>query len=151
MFPKCLILGMAGMFLMQAAARSQDTPSDSASMEERFPNLVQLVPPAKGEKVQESTIYIDSVRYLSEAARPTLVIHGHLPDGCTHIGSAGHEKSKADLALRLKAWREPDRLCTQALVPFSFLYRALPDEFSLSDYRRVIVNGNSYELQVNPN
>lgn len=130
------------LIYMLACASSKKKPP---APEEEYPNPVQLTPPQKDDKVRPSKIYIDSVRVVDTEHNPVLLIMGIFPDGCTHIGKAGHQISGNSISLALEVWRDPDKMCTQALVPFSFIYRELPEKDLLSA-NSIQINGDTYNL-----
>ncbi len=86
--------------------------------------------PAIGEGMIQGMAYVDTVTVLAEAApgTATLQVLGNLADGCTEL--AGHESVVTDdqLAVTLYTSRDPNLMCTQALVPFDTVLTVdLPD------------------------
>jgi hypothetical protein len=74
--------------------------------------------------------YVDVVTVLADAAAGTISLRvvGNLADGCTEL--AGHESAVTDdqLDVTLYTSRDPNLMCTQALVPFdTALTVDLPD------------------------
>ena len=110
-----------------------------------IPNLVNLSPPPEDIEHVESMIYVDSVRRITLENSTVLLIQGDFPDGCTSIGKAGYDYIDGTAELTLYAWRDPNMLCSQALVPFSFIYSGIPDD-SLKILKTIYLNGNSYSL-----
>lgn len=117
---------------------------EKQAIPEQYDNLVEVNPP-KGTNAVESTIYVDSAKVIERDGRLSLLIMGNFPDGCTRISEANHQLSSGTLAIRLKAWRNPDRMCTQALVSFSFVYTKLPDS-ALNQARSIQINETEYPL-----
>lgn len=103
---------------------SSDTDDNN---KKKFENLVTLQPPGKAE-VKEASIYIDSVTVIQQEANKALLVSGSFPDGCTHLRQASHSRKDQVLHLSIKAWRDPEMMCTQALTPFSFIYNKLSEE-----------------------
>ena len=148
MTPKWLWIGIICLILSPASVHSQDRDTVSAP-EKRYPGLIQLIPTDSGN-AQPSKLYIDTVRIVPQKNRKALLIQGTLPDGCTHIGSAEHTLAGHRLSLVISAWRDPELFCTQALVPFSFIYRDFPDS-ALNMVDNVVINGKTYSLKDNRN
>ncbi|MDZ7716034.1 MAG: hypothetical protein U5J95_07465 [Balneolaceae bacterium] len=109
-----------------------------------YQNLVEVVPPDSNQK--ESKVYIDSVEIVSHKNAKAFLIQGSFPDGCTKLKSASHNMSEGTFFISLKAWRNPDSMCTQALTPFSFIYDKVAQE-NISGLSSVDVNGKSYSVQ----
>lgn len=141
---KWLLLVIAGLILVPACSSSQTPVSD---LKKKYPDLIQLSPPEK-DNIQESKIYIDSVRIVTLNSQQALLISGDLPDGCTHVGSVSYNITETVLSISLDAWRDPDMICTQALVSFSFIYRGLP-EGTLTMFPSADLNGKTYSLTNN--
>lgn len=136
-----LLTALALPALVPACASSQES---NLTLKERYPDLIQLTPPEK-ENVPTSKLYVDSVRVESLGEELVLLIRGDLPDGCTHIGSARHAVNETEISLTLDAWSDPELLCTQALVPFTFVYRSIPEN-ELTGRTAITVNETSYTL-----
>lgn len=109
-----------------------------------YQNLVEVVTPKENQ--QESRVYIDSVQAVNHEGNKALLIQGSFPDGCTKLKSASHSMNEGILSISLKAWRDPDSMCTQALTPFSFIYDEI-DRENISGLSSVEVNGKSYSVQ----
>lgn len=109
-----------------------------------YQNLVEVVPPEGNQ--EKSKVYIDSVEIVSHKNAKAFLIQGSFPDGCTKLKSARHSISEGTLAINLKAWRNPDSMCTQALTPFSFIYDKVAQE-NISGLSSVQVNGKNYSVQ----
>lgn len=114
------------------------------SIPEEYANLVEPNPPTD-ENAVESTLYVDSVEVIERDDRLSLLIMGNFPDGCTHISEAQHEAEDGNLALHIKAWRNPEQMCTQALVSFSFVYPKLP-ESRLQQAGTIQINGTEFPV-----
>ncbi|MDR8394106.1 hypothetical protein NC796_23360 [Aliifodinibius sp. S!AR15-10] len=135
---KLLLLSLG--FLTAACASSHE----KKSIPEEYANLVELTP-VSGQEVIKSNVYIDSAQVIEEEDRLSLLILGTFPDGCTNIGRAEHQIHNDRISLSLEAWRQPDQMCTQALVTFSFLYRQVPEE-SLREAETVTVNETDFPI-----
>lgn len=90
-------------------------------------------------------IYIDSVKQVSQNDTKTLLVSGSFSDGCTHLESMSHSITDSVIILKITAWREKEAVCTQALVPFSFLYDKLSSQ-ELSRHSQVSINGKTYSF-----
>ncbi|MGC9467956.1 MAG: hypothetical protein ACP5HS_05155 [Anaerolineae bacterium] len=82
------------------------------------------LPPEKpaGDAKSES-VYVDSVDVMILESFPVQVrarITGHLPDGCTEITSTDvtYEEASKTFFVEFETYRDPELMCTQALVPF---------------------------------
>ncbi|SMO60910.1 hypothetical protein [Fodinibius sediminis] len=109
-----------------------------------YPDLVELKDPETTPH-QNGKVYVDSVRQVTVKSREALLISGSLADGCTHLASIDHRIAGQTLIIELSAWRNADRMCTQALVPFSFIYDKLKPE-ELKEYSTATINGQKYSL-----
>lgn len=135
----CFIL----LLLLVIGCRSSQKNAEISRNE--IPDLVTLSPPPEDIEHVESTIYVDSVKRITIENSRVLLIQGDFPDGCTSIGRAGYDYIDGTAELTLYAWRNPNMLCSQALVPFSFIYSGIPDD-SLKSIETIYLNGNSYSL-----
>lgn len=111
---------------------------------ESYENLVNIQEP-DDEPYQQSKVYIDSVKKITDHNKPILVISGTFPDGCTKLQNVTHHTTGDSLYLDIKAWRNPNMMCAQVLTPFSYIYDRITEK-ELSTYAKVIVNGSSYHL-----
>lgn len=125
--------------------KSTDPPAARDSTNHSYPNLTGLTPPGDNQQVQSAKVYIDSVKRIEGDGKPVLLISGNFPNGCTRLRNAAHTISEGTPSVTLTAWQPADKMCTQALVPFSFIYRQVPPE-PLSDAGSVTVNDTQYEL-----
>lgn len=107
-------------------------------------NLITLQKPGE-QSYQSSKVYIDSVKKITSEESPSLLIHGTFPDACTNLEEVNHHVENDSLYLEVKAWRNPETMCSQVLTPFSFIY----DNLSKQDFAyhsEVIINGTSYKF-----
>lgn len=111
---------------------------------EEYSDFVELTIP-ESKKIVESPIYVDSVKVMTYKDRRSLVIMGSFPDGCTHIGQATHQVDSHGISLQLEGWRNPELMCTQALVSFSFVYSQIPEQV-LERADSVNVNNTNYPV-----
>jgi len=132
------------LFLLIATGCSSSQKNADISRND-IPNLVNLSPPAEDIEHVESTIYVDSVKRITLENSTVLLIQGDFPDGCTSIGKAGYDYIDGSAELMIYAWRDPNMLCSQALVPFSFIYSGIPGD-SLKSIESIYLNDNSYSL-----
>ncbi|MDX1672294.1 MAG: hypothetical protein R3211_08120 [Balneolaceae bacterium] len=117
-----MICSLICLLLLAACASSQKNRIKPSELT----NLVELRQPDISDSAP-ADIYLDSVEQGLYRDKPALLIHGSFPDGCTHLKSVDHELAENILILKIDAWRNPDLLCTQALVSFSYIYTALPE------------------------
>ena len=112
---------------------------------EEYANVVELAP-APDTNTVVSKIYVDSAKVIEREGSTSLLIMGNFPDGCTNIGKAEHQVHDDNtISLMLNGWRNPDQMCTQALVAFSFIYREIPGA-TLSEADKIQINGTDYPL-----
>lgn len=107
-----------------------------------YQNLVTLQKP-QDESHQPAKIYVDSVKQITADNHPALLISGSFPDGCTHLSNVSHQINNGKLILNFSAWRNTDKMCTQALTPFSFIYKQLEDE-EVTSRSEVFINDTAY-------
>lgn len=127
-----------GLFLLLGCASSNPKLTDS------YPNLTELQQPEGTH--HEGKVYIDSLNQITIAEENALLISGKLADGCTHLRTVSHQKTKdSTLHLKVTAWRHADKMCTQALVPFSYIYRELSNS-QINHYSDILINGKKYSI-----
>lgn len=137
-----MILFRAVLFLsVFAIACSSSEPEQQPE----YPNLTSLNPPDT-QQVASSIIYIDSVKVIDHNNEKALLISGNFPNGCTYLRDASHTATADSLQLSLTAWKPADKMCTQALVPFSFIYEELPAA-ELEQHSRTSVNDQTFKLK----
>lgn len=135
-----LLLATISLCIMGSCASSDQKQHNEAGTS--YPNLTELKESGQNSH-KEGTAYIDSVKQITTNSKKALLIAGNLADGCTHLESVSHTTEGDSLILNLSIWRNTEAMCTQALVPFSFIYEEL-DEEMLTDYSKVTVNGKTY-------
>lgn len=119
--------------------------SSDPKLTDSYPNLTELQQP-EGTPHQEGKVYIDSLKQITLEEENALLIFGKLADGCTHLRAASHQETKdSTLHLKVTAWRHADKMCTQALVPFSYIYRELSNS-QINHYSDILINGKKYSL-----
>jgi hypothetical protein len=122
-----------GLFMIFGCASSNPKLTDS------YPNLTELQQP-EGTPHQEGKVYIDSLKQITIEEENALLMSGKLADGCTHLRAVSHQETKdRTLHLKVTAWRHADKMCTQALVPFSYIYRELSDS-QINHYSDILIN-----------
>lgn len=89
-----------------------------------------------------SKVYVDSVKKVSQNGEAALKIFGNYPDSCTYLQGVNHRLENGEIHLQLTALRK-DMMCTQMLVPFSFVYEGLTEK-EISGHSKVIINGTGY-------
>lgn len=137
---KLYLLAAISLCIMAGCASSDQKQHNEA--ETSYPNLTELKEPGQNPH-KEGTTYIDSVKEVTVDSKDALLIAGNLADGCTHLESVSHAIEGDTLTLHLSVWRDAEAMCTQALVPFSFIYEEL-DAKELARYSKATVNGKTY-------
>jgi len=88
--------------------------------------LIQLKEP-DSKTYEKQPLYITSVQQKKYNGENILLIKGNLPNGCTHLMQIKHElKNRQTVLFNMTAWKEPGTMCTQQLVPFTYVYKDLP-------------------------
>ncbi|WP_265790156.1 hypothetical protein [Fodinibius salicampi] len=128
-----------GFFMIFGCASSDPKLTDS------YPNLTELQQP-EDTPHQEGKVYIDSLKQITIEKENALLISGKLADGCTHLRTVSHQETKDNsLHLQVTAWRHTDKMCTQALVPFSYIYQELSNS-QIIHYSDILINGKKYSI-----
>lgn len=142
----CLMISsLLVAFLAAACSSSEPEQGPDEASTKSYPNLTQLSPPDTARQHQPANVYIDSVTLISRNSRTALLISGNLPDGCSKLGEARHTMAGDTLRLTLSAWKPSDRMCTQALVPFSYIYDQFPNK-AVQPGGSVVVNEDTYKV-----
>lgn len=128
------------LFLIASCFHSSNDYTDSSEIS----NLTSLNPPEQNE-ADTATIYIDSVNFVNHNQQRALLISGDFPDGCTHLKNADHTRQSDTFSIELQAWRESEKMCTQALTPFSFIYDKMPEE-ELSRLDSIQINDEFFSI-----
>ncbi len=131
--------------LTLAVAACSSSQPDSGPTAENYPNLVQLRPPGT-QKFVSSKVYIDSVNMISRGEQKALLISGNFPDGCTRLQNAGHNIDNDSLIISLTAWKPSDKMCTQAMVPFSFIYENVSKD-QMQALPALSINKKNFKIQ----
>lgn len=138
-----MILFRAVLFLSVVAMACSS--SEPEQQQPEYPNLIALNPPDT-QQVVSSNVYVDSVKVIDHNNEKALLISGNLASGCTYLRDASHTAAADSLQLSLTAWKPADKMCTQALVPFSFIYEELPSA-ELETHSRATVNDQTFKLK----
>lgn len=133
-----LLLSLACLICSCASSDQQKQPDHN------YPNQVELQKPGNIAH-QPGKVYIDSVSHIRSKSQEGLLITGSFADGCTQLQKITHSTVDDLLRIRLSAWKNTDTLCTQALVPFSYIYNKLRPEY-LSGYSKITINGKIYSI-----
>ncbi len=120
------------------------TPSPKSSVQiqsptitaDQIPDLKEIEHPTV-EKIVVGQAYIDTIQKVTFQGNQALLIKGNLPDGCSKLYESKATINDSTLTLHIKTWKPQHLDCTQALVPFSYLYQGLSlFEFnSISQYK----------------
>lgn len=137
------LLAVISLFVIDGCA-SADNKKKRSDTADSYPDLIELKKPSRNAR-QTGKVYIDSVKQITTESKEALLIAGKLADGCTHLQSVHHRVEDHTLILELSTWRDTEAMCTQALVPFSFIYEELDSE-EITTYSQATVNGNIYSF-----
>lgn len=118
--------------------------SSSNKHNQDYEDLVSLQKP-QDQPHRTSKIYIDSLKQITHEQESALLIHGTFPDACTKLEEVTHRVENDSLYLDLKAWRNPDKMCSQVLTPFSYIYEKLSEE-DFASHSEIIINDTAYNL-----
>jgi hypothetical protein len=69
--------------------------------------------------------YINSIEKVTYKDKKVLLIKGDLPDGCCQLYNVHKAIDGDTLSLAINTWKQKDKVCTQALKPFTFIYDGL--------------------------
>jgi inhibitor of cysteine peptidase len=110
-----LLIGVALMGSVMLSACGARMPVDGAQSEE--PVVIET------PDVVGGNVFIDSVDVLILESFPVqvqAVVQGNLPDGCTDIEEVrvDHEEGSNLFEITVVTHRDPELMCTMALVPF---------------------------------
>lgn len=141
--PVFLVTGLLtltiGFFMISGCASSDPKLTDS------YPNLTELQQP-EGTPHQDGKVYIDSLKKITLEEGNAFLISGKLADGCTYLQTISHKETEENtIHLEVTAWRHADKICTQALVPFSYIYRELSNS-QIDHYSEIFINGKKYSI-----
>lgn len=138
-FTVSLLLGILLIVIAGCASSSNKGQSQDS-----YPHLVETVQP-EDQPYESSKVYIDSVKQITFEGEPALLVSGTFPDGCTNLREVSHTLGEEAVALNFVAWRNPEKMCTQVLTPFSFIYKGLTEN-EINAYSSVTVKGVSYSF-----
>lgn len=131
------------IFSMALAAGCASANQPRKEKKPAYPHLVQLQKPVQVPH-QAGKAYIDSLTQITVDNRKALLISGHFADGCTNLSRVSHQSDSTGLRLKITAWRNTERMCTQALVPFSYIYDI--SNQTLANHSRAVINGQTYSF-----
>lgn len=92
-------------------------------------NLIDITQPAR-KSYREVTVFVTTVEKRSIPNGPVLLVKGQLPNGCARLLKASYtyESKKTDkktIELQMVAWKYRGEMCTQQMVPFTYLIEEL--------------------------
>lgn len=97
-----------------------------------------------------SGAYVDSVNVADPASTPGelhITVEGNLADGCTTLTGTSQELLGSDWLITLTTFRDPNLMCTEALVPFRQVIVLGTQDLTPGKYN-VIVNGLSAAVEI---
>ncbi|MGM0587696.1 MAG: hypothetical protein ACQETE_04745 [Bacteroidota bacterium] len=107
-------------------------------------NLVSLTEPDADHA--ESVIYINQISKVKYNGKLVLLVQGNFPNGCAQLLGANHKIiDSGTFRIELTGWKPTDRMCTQALVPFSYIY----DQISAEEIQKLdsyLIEGRRYDF-----
>jgi len=112
-------------------------------------NLVSIESP-EGVAYQTGSVYIDSVKKVIHDDKSGLLIRGNLPSGCSKLLKINHTANADTLHLQLMSWKPKNKMCTQQLVPFTYLYYPDIPPGKLKNMQFCDVNGQTVPFDSNP-
>ena len=136
-----LLLYTFTIFVLIIGCASSSQKDDTG---ESYENLVTIQEP-DDEPHQQSKVYIDSVKKITDNDKSILMVSGTFPDACTKLQNVTHRITGDSLYLDIKAWRNPNMMCSQVLTPFSYIYKNITEK-ELRTHAKVIINGSAYSL-----
>lgn len=100
--------------------------------------------------VAPSGAYVDNVNVADPASTPGelhITVEGNLADGCTTLMGTSQELMGSDWLITLTTFRDPNLMCTEALVPFRQVIVLGTQELTPGKYN-VVVNGVSAAVEI---
>ncbi len=97
-----------------------------------------------------SGAYVDSVNVTDPATTPGelhITVEGNLADGCTTLIGTSQDVNGGDWLITLLTQRDPNLMCTEALVPFRQVIVLGTQDMAPGKYN-VIVNGTSVAVEI---
>ena len=141
----------AGCTSRHASKTSTATKNDSTLtvLDDTTPikDLISITSPG-GSPYLTGGVYIDSVKKIIHQQQAALLIRGNLPSGCSSLLKVEHVAKGDTLQLHMTSWKPKNKMCTQQLVPFSYLY--IPN-MTVSDLDKMqFCNVNSQVVPLKP-
>ncbi len=123
-----LLVLLAGL---TACTASQAYRSPSADHSESMPlknagrdtsEFAELKPPPDEVETTGATVFLESVERIQRPDTAYLLIKGNFANGCSRLKEVSHIIEEHTLTLNIEAWQPKNRMCTQVLTPFTYLY-----------------------------
>jgi hypothetical protein len=114
-----LTLALIVMLVAACAPAAAPEPTPLPAPEEPVLPEEPITGPGQGERGQNA--FVDEIDVLILESFPVqvnVVVRGNLPDGCTYLDEVEEEREGNTIKLTLWTTRDPDAMCTMALVPF---------------------------------
>jgi inhibitor of cysteine peptidase len=112
-------LGLLALVLVTLAACTGGAADEAATAEAPIATEAATAPvsvqPDRGQAVVNS---VDVLILESFPVQVNIVARGDLPDSCTTIDQVISQRDDAGFRVAITTFRQPDQVCTQALVPF---------------------------------
>jgi hypothetical protein len=98
-----------------------DDPTATEPADGPAETAVPPIPTTEDDVDTTGTIFIESLQVFVLESFPVQVqalVSGNLSDGCTTISDVGAEQNEETFQIQIQTERDPEMMCTQALVPF---------------------------------
>lgn len=141
-------LGLLSFILLLTACsnskKSAKTSSDKGTMS--IPHLIKAQQPDVNQ-YRTVNVYVDSVQIYDQNGNKVLLIKGNLPNPCSSLKPISHQLTdQKNLQLTVEAWQPKDKMCTQVLQPFAYLYDQVPAD-QLDKIKNIQIGNKAYSLE----
>lgn len=126
-----LLILLAGITACTAsqAYRSPSVPHSETKLLKKAGSdtseFAELESPPDDMEVASATVYLESIERVQQPDTAFLVVKGNFANGCSHLQDVSHIIEDHTLTLDIEGWQPKNRLCTQVLTPFTYLYTRL--------------------------
>ena len=120
------ILILAGTILTACASSKGDFDRLNTKEESM---LVELKQP-DSKQYNSAKVFISSVKKRTYNGTSGLLVTGQFSNGCSSLMDVSHQlkNQNSTISFTMEAWMPANAMCTQQLVPFSFLYADVSKE-----------------------
>lgn len=139
---------LAFLLIFSAACASnktkQNSPISTAMNALNLSELKLSAIESPGKSHIDATVYIESVKAGLVEGKPSLLIQGNFSNGCAYLAGATI-KVEEGYVVELSSKYPDQMVCTQALVPFNYLFSDLNADL-LKSGKDVRINGTAYTI-----